>query len=133
MAADGTQIDTSIDNLLAETSIRYGGAGGIAYHHISDIYIALFSRFIPRGVWEAVYIIDGLLQQQARLKRATVHADTPGELFPVFALADLFGFELMPRIRNWKDLNFYRPPRPPATGTSTTCSASPAATSLTGT
>ena len=24
-------------------------------------------------------------------------------------LAHLFGFELMPRIRNWKDLNFYRP------------------------
>ena len=28
---------------------------------------------------------------------------------PVFALAHLFGFDLMPRIRNWKDLNFYRP------------------------
>jgi TnpA family transposase len=27
----------------------------------------------------------------------------------VFALAHLFGFELMPRIRNWKDFNFYRP------------------------
>jgi TnpA family transposase len=27
----------------------------------------------------------------------------------VFALAHLFGFDLMPRIRNWKDLNFYRP------------------------
>ena len=109
VAADGTQIDTFIDNLLAETSIRYGGAGGIAYHHISDTYIALFSRFIPCGVWEAVYIIDGLLQQQARLKPATVHADTQGQSFPVFALAHLFGFELMPRIRNWKDLNFYRP------------------------
>ena len=69
----------------------------------------MFSRFIPCGVWEAVYIIDGLLQQQARLKPATVHADTQGQSFPVFALAHLFGFELMPRIRNWKDLNFYRP------------------------
>jgi TnpA family transposase len=38
-----------------------------------------------------------------------VHADTQGQSFPVFALAHLFGFELMPRIRNWKDLNFYRP------------------------
>jgi TnpA family transposase len=27
----------------------------------------------------------------------------------VFVLAHLFGFELIPRIRNWKDLNFYRP------------------------
>jgi hypothetical protein len=29
----------------------------------------------------------------------------------VFSLAHLLGFELMPRIRNWKDLNFYRPGR----------------------
>jgi hypothetical protein len=50
---DGTQVDTYIDNLLAETSIRYGGFGGIAYHYISDTYVALFSRFIPCGVWEA--------------------------------------------------------------------------------
>ena len=39
--ADGTQIDTYIDNLLAESSICYGG---IAYHYVSDTYIALFSR-----------------------------------------------------------------------------------------
>ncbi len=31
--------------------------------------------------------------------------------FPVFTLAHLLGFELMPRIRNWKDLTFYRPGR----------------------
>jgi TnpA family transposase len=36
VAADGTQVDTFIDNLLAETSIRYGGTGGIAYHYISS-------------------------------------------------------------------------------------------------
>ncbi len=36
VAADGTQVDTLIDNLLAESHIRYGGYGGIAYHHIAD-------------------------------------------------------------------------------------------------
>jgi hypothetical protein len=45
VAADGTQVDTLIDNLLAESHIRYGGYGGIAYHHIADNYIALFSHF----------------------------------------------------------------------------------------
>ncbi|MGH3276614.1 MAG: Tn3 family transposase, partial [Streptosporangiaceae bacterium] len=109
VAADGTQVETFIDNLLAETSIRYGGTGGIAYHYISDTYIALFSRFIPVGVWEAVYLIEGLLQQESKVRPGTVHADTQGQSFPVFALAHLFGFDLMPRIRNWKDLNFYRP------------------------
>ncbi|WP_327725019.1 Tn3 family transposase [Streptomyces europaeiscabiei] len=109
VAADGAQMDTFIDNLLAETSIRYGGFGGIAYHHISDQYIALFSRFIPCGVWEAVYIIDGLLKNASEMRPDTIHADTQGQSFPVFCLAHLLGFELMPRIRNWKDRTFYRP------------------------
>ncbi len=109
VAADGTQVDTFIDNLLAETSIRYGGTGGIAYHYVSDTYIALFSKFIPVGVWEAVHIIQGLLDQQSRVRPDTIHADTQGQALPVYALAHLCGFELMPRVRNWKDLNFYRP------------------------
>jgi hypothetical protein len=54
VAADGTEVDTLLDNLLAERHIRYGGYGGIAYHHVADNYIALFSHFIPCGVWEAV-------------------------------------------------------------------------------
>ncbi|UNZ22274.1 transposase [Streptomyces sp. 891-h] len=35
--------------------------------------------------------------------------NTQGQNFPVFALAHLLGFDLMPRIRNWKELTFYRP------------------------
>ncbi|MFD4975730.1 Tn3 family transposase [Streptomyces sp. NPDC058424] len=108
-AADGTHMDTYLDNLLAETSVRYGKPGGIAYHHISDTYIALFTHFIPCGVWEAVYIIEGLLKNTSEVQPTTVHADTQGQSQPVFALAHLLGFDLMPRIRNWKGMTFYRP------------------------
>jgi hypothetical protein len=96
VAADGTHMDTNLDNLLSETSVRYGKPGGIAYHHISDTYIALFTHFIPCGVWEAVYIIEGLLKNTSEVKPTTVHADTQGQSFPVFALAHLLGFDLMP-------------------------------------
>jgi hypothetical protein len=47
--ADGSQISTWENNLLAETSILYGSAGKIAYRHIADTYVALFTRFIPCG------------------------------------------------------------------------------------
>jgi hypothetical protein len=77
--------------------------------HVSDSYIALFSHFIPCGVWEAVYIIEGLLKNDSDIQPDTIHADTQGQSLPVFRLAALLGFELLPRIRNWKDLNFYRP------------------------
>ena len=109
VAADGTQVDTLLDNLLAESHIRYGGYGGIAYHHVADNYIALFSHFIPCGVWEAVYILEGLLAYLSEVKPGTIHADTQGQSYPVFALAHLLGFDLLPRIRNWAELNFYRP------------------------
>ncbi|WP_330319205.1 Tn3 family transposase [Streptomyces platensis] len=109
VAADGTHMDTYLDNLLAETSVRYGKPGGIAYHHISDTYVALFTHFIPCGVWEAVYIIEGLLKNSSEVQPTTVHADTQGQSQPVFALAHLLGVDLMPRIRNWKGLTFYRP------------------------
>ncbi|MFC7428741.1 transposase [Nocardia tengchongensis] len=109
VAVDGAQVDTWANNILAESHIRYGGYGGIAYRHISDTYIALFSRFIPCGVWEAVYIIEGLLRNDSDVQPDTIHADTQGQSLPVFGLAALLGFDLLPRIRNWADLNFYRP------------------------
>jgi len=61
-AADGTQWNLYENNLLSERHIRYGGYGGIAYCHVGDDYIALLSHFIPCGVWEAVYILDGDLR-----------------------------------------------------------------------
>jgi TnpA family transposase len=106
--ADGTQFDLYERNLMSESHIRYGGHGGIAYHHISDTYIALFSHFIPCGVWEAIYIIEGLLKNKSDIRIDTVHADTQGQSAIVFALCYLLGIELEPRIRNWKDLKFYR-------------------------
>lgn len=107
--ADGTQYDLAEENLLAEKHIRYGGYGGIAYHHVSDMYILLFSHFIACGVWEAIHIIDGLMKNQSDIQPDTIHADTQGQNLPVFALAHLLGIKLMPRIRNWKDLKLYRP------------------------
>jgi len=111
VSADGTKWEIYEQNLLAEYHIRYGGYGGIGYYHVSDTYIALFSHFIPCGVWEAVYILDGLLKNDSAIQPDTVHADTQGQSAPVFALAYLLGIALMPRIRDWKRLTFFRPQR----------------------
>lgn len=109
VSADGTKFDLSEQNLMAEYHIRYGGYGGIAYYHVSDLYIALFSHFIACGTWEAVYIIDGLLKNKSDIQPEIVHADTQGQSTPVFGLSYLLGIELQPRIRNIKDLIFFRP------------------------
>jgi hypothetical protein len=106
--ADGTHVELIENNLLGTRHIRYGRFGGIAYHHISDTYIALFSHFIACGIWEAVYILDGLLKNTSALQPDTLHADTHGQSEPVFGLAVLLGIKLMPRMRTWNDVTLYR-------------------------
>ena len=38
-----------------------------------------------------------------------LHGDTQAQSAPVYGLAFLLGIKLMPRIRNWKKLKWYRP------------------------
>ncbi|MGO9357812.1 MAG: Tn3 family transposase [Xanthobacteraceae bacterium] len=106
--ADGTHVKLRENNLLGSRHIRYGGYGGIAYHHIADTYIALFTTFITCGVWEAVHILDALLKNRSEIQPDTVHADTQGQSEPVFGLCRLLGIKLMPRMRGLSDAVFYR-------------------------
>jgi TnpA family transposase len=108
-AADGTHFETFRNNLLAAHHFRYGKTGGIVYRHISDNYIALFSRFIGCGVYEATYILDILQHSVKKLRPTRLHADTHGQSAHVFGLAFLLGIELLPRIRSWKKLKLYHP------------------------
>lgn len=111
VATDGTHYQVRKNTLTSEYHIRYGSSGGIAYHHVSGTYVLLISQFIPCGAWEAIYIVAGLQKNQSDIQPDTVHADTQGQSLPVFALCFLWGITLLPRIRNWKDLIFYRPSR----------------------
>jgi TnpA family transposase len=43
------------------------------------------------------------------VKPDTIHADTQGQSNAIFGLAYLLGIQLLPRIRDWKGNNFYRP------------------------
>ena len=108
-AADGSKFETYENNLLCEYHIRYQGYGGIAYHHVSDQYVALFTHFISCGMWEAVYILDGLIKNKSDIQPGVLHADTQGQSSPVFGLSYLLGIDLRPRIRNWGDLKLLKP------------------------
>ena len=107
--ADGTHAKLRENNLMGSRHIRYGGYGGIAYHHIANSYIALFTNFISCGVWEAVYILDGLMKNRSQVQPDTLHADTQGQSEPVFGLSRMLGVKLMPRMRGLSDAVFYRP------------------------
>jgi TnpA family transposase len=109
VAADGTQHDFFDDNLLAGFHFRYRKTGAVAYRHVTNNWIAVFRHFIGPGIWEAVYVIEGLMKAGLNVEADTVQSDTQGQSASVFTYALLYGVKLMPRIRNWKDLRFFRP------------------------
>ncbi len=109
VSTDGTRWDIAENNLLSEYHIRYGAYGGIAYYHVTDTYIALFSHFIPCGVREAIYVFDGLSKNVSDIQPDTIHGDTHSQMLTGFGLSYLLGIKLMPRIKNWHGFKFYKP------------------------
>lgn len=109
VAADGTQYDFYDQNLLVGMHFRYRKVGAVAYRHVANNYIATFQHFIPPGIWEAIYLIEGLLKAGLSVEADTVYSDTQGQSVTVFAFTYLSGINLMPRIRHWRDLDFFRP------------------------
>ena len=107
-SADGTKWDLYAQNLISEYHLRYGGYGGIGYYLVSDMYIALFSRFTTCGSWEGHNILDFIVENESDVRPETIHADTQGQSAAIFGLAHLLGIRLQPRIRNWKGLNLFR-------------------------
>jgi TnpA family transposase len=107
-SADGTKWDLHAQNLMSEYHLRYGGYGGIGYYLVSDMYIALFSRFTTCGSWEGHNILDFIVENESDIRPDTIHADTQGQSAAIFGLAHLLGIQLQPRIRNWKGLHFFR-------------------------
>jgi TnpA family transposase len=75
-------------------------------YHLSDNYIALFSRFIPCGVYEAIYILDPFFLNKSVVQPNTIHADTHGQSLTVFGRAFLLGIQLMPRMLNGNILKY---------------------------
>jgi TnpA family transposase len=73
--------------------------------------MAPFSRFITCGAWEGHHILDCVTENPSDVRPDTVHADTHGHRESICGLASLLGSQLMPRIRTWQDLHFYRPSR----------------------
>ena len=108
-SVDGTRFDMYEQNIMSEYHLRYASYGGIGYYLVSDKYIALFSRFIPCGVREALHLLDGILDNTSDIQPDTIHGDTHAQSTVVFGLAHLLGIKLMPRIKDINSMIFFKP------------------------
>jgi hypothetical protein len=110
-SSDAQRFRIRADSLLAAYYPRYYGyyekAIGI-YTHVSDQYSVYSTKAISCNPREALYVLDGLLENNTILKIREHTTDTHGYTEIVFALCYLLGYYFMPRIRDLKDQQLYR-------------------------
>ena len=110
-SSDAQRFKIRADSLLASYYPRYFGyyerAIGL-YTHVSDQYSVFSTQVISCAPREALYVLDGLLDNNTILKIREHTTDTEGYTEIVFALCFLLGFYFMPRIKNLKDQQWYR-------------------------
>lgn len=110
-SSDAQRFKIRADSLLASYYPRYYGyyekAIGI-YTHVSDQYSVFSTKVISCSPREALYVLDGLLENNTILKMREHTTDTHGYTEIVFALCYLLGYYFMPRIRDLKDQQLYR-------------------------
>lgn len=110
-SSDAQRFKIRADSLLASYYPRYYGyyekAIGI-YTHVSDQYAVYSTKVISCSPREALYVLDGLLENNSILKIREHTTDTHGYTEIVFALCYLLGYYFMPRIRDLKDQQLYK-------------------------
>ncbi|BDS15697.1 Tn3 family transposase [Aureispira anguillae] len=110
-SSDAQRFKIRASSLLASYYPRYYGyyekAIGI-YTHVSNQYSVFGTNAISCGPREALYVLDGLLENNTILKIKAHTTDTHGFTEIIFALCHLLGYYFMPRIRNLKDQQLYK-------------------------
>lgn len=110
-SSDAQRFGIRASSLLASYYPRYYGyyekAIGI-YTHVSDQYAVFSTKAISCGPREALYVLDGLLENNTILQIKAHTTDTHGFTEIIFALCHLLGYYFMPRIKDLKDQQLYK-------------------------
>ena len=78
------------------------------YTHMSDQYSVYGTQAISCAPREALYVLDGLLENDTVLRIREHYTDTHGYTEHIFGLCYLLGYAFMPRIRDLKDQQLYK-------------------------
>lgn len=113
-SSDGQRFGIQQSSLLASFYPRYFGYYERAlafYTHMSNQFSVFGTRVISCGPREALYVLDGLLENNTILRLGEHTTDTHGFTEHVFALSYLLGYSFMPRLRDLADQQLYKPVR----------------------
>lgn len=110
-SSDAQRFAITASSLISSFYPRYFGyyekAIGI-YTHVSDQYSVFNTKVISCAPREALYVLDGLLENNTILEIKEHTTDTEGYTEHIFALCFLLGYQFMPRIKDLKDQQLYK-------------------------
>jgi TnpA family transposase len=110
-SSDGQRFGVQAPSLLTSFYPRYFGYYDRAvtvYTHVSDQFSVFAGRVISCAPREAIYVLDGLLENDTVLRPREHTTDTHGFTEQLFGLCHLLGFSFMPRLADLKDQQLYR-------------------------
>jgi len=108
--SDGQRFRTNHKGLYSSMHPRYFGAldrGITIYTHMSDQCSVFNTEILSCAVREAVYVLDGLLDNQSVVRPFEHSTDTAGFTEVVFALCYLLGISFQPHFKDLKDQQLY--------------------------
>jgi TnpA family transposase len=110
-SSDGQRFALHADSLMGSLCPRYFGYYDRAltmYTHLSDQWSVYGTRIISCTAREALYVLDGRLENDTVLRPKEHYTDTHGFTEQLFGLCYLLGFQFMPRIKDLKDQQLYK-------------------------
>jgi TnpA family transposase len=110
-SSDGQRFGLQASSLLGSFYPRYFGYYERAftiYSHLSNQFSVFSTQVISCSPREALYVLDGLLQNDTLLRPREHYTDTHGFTEQLFALCYLLGYSFMPRLRDLADQQLYR-------------------------
>ena len=112
-SSDGLRFPIRGRSLTARAHSRYFvNQGGTAYTHVSDQHTTYGTQMIVATDRDATYVLDEILGNTTDLPIAEHTTDTHGQTLLTFALFDLVGLRLSPRIAKLTQQRLWRPHPP---------------------
>ncbi|MGI8544763.1 MAG: Tn3 family transposase [Aridibacter sp.] len=110
-SSDGQRFGVQASSLIASYYPRYFGYYNKAltlYTHTSNQHSVFSTQVISCQPREALYVLDGLLENDNDLEPREHYTDTHGFTEQLFGLCYLLGFSFMPRLKDLTDQQLYK-------------------------
>lgn len=109
-SADGLRFVVPVRTINAGPNRKYFNAErGVTYDNFtSDQFTGFHAIVIPGTLRDSMYILDGLLAPQTRLRPVEIMAATAGVSEVVFGLFWLLGYQFSPRLADSGEARFWR-------------------------